>query len=145
MHGEYDPAYIYGFIDCDYGGDFIFYDEDLQEYGVELFADSLVRLNMRGAIYGISIPFTKKATIEQKKQIKDVIEKLKLKYDGVGKIKIGYFLGIKGYDWEIPHKKYKLKDEEINIQKIKKEEEDKQNMLEFDTRLINYLIKKPIL
>jgi hypothetical protein len=108
MYGEFEPEYIYGFIDSDNNTNFIFNDEDLTEHGLSLFADSLVRMNIGGAIYGIPLPLTKKATVEQKKQVKNCIEKLKGKYTGIDNVEIGYFLGLSG-DWDICHNQYPTK------------------------------------
>lgn len=106
MWGAFYSYYIYGFQDMIFCKDNIIDEEEIEGLGLEIFTEDIVRLYAGDIVYGIQI----KPGIEVKdaeiKLVENSIKKLQKKYN-MGKLKKGYFVGIKGY-YKIIHKLYDL-------------------------------------
>lgn len=109
MYGCFDPDYVYGIIDDDNCRNMIFDEDEIETLGLEIYAQDVVRNYLGNAVYGVSVEKT--ASKKQKSSVKDAMDYLKKNYKNTDKLRMGYFLVIKG-NWEVEHEPYKHKEDE---------------------------------
>ena len=115
MHGCFGSYLVYGFPEVD--RDKILSDEELEKYGLRVFALDVVNNYVGEAVYGISCSVDKKTgqpsiSEDEKSLVEKIYNKAKLNPSSeYGSI--GYYLAMSG-DFEVCHKEYFIDEDEDN-------------------------------